>query len=241
MNSEAESSGNAAINLGARQPLLITVLRSKHGGESRARPRPKTKKLSQARVVNPRRLNSAGLDPRGNPLREAIGRIISGSPFLNNRWRMGFCPRDSSLLTIPCSNPTWSKFKSCWLFFYSRYLNIYFSWRVINQRVKYLWNRVWKVNFPLFHCPWIALTRAERSLRRDKEAAKKGKEGERNGLGWKGKKKYPRKTRKKRKKCHVKLEDGKGESNSPSLQRFSFFFLRPVHRIIPEIWKFYSN
>lgn len=143
-------------------------------------------------------------------------------------------PRDSSLLTIPCSNSTWSKFKSCWLFFYSRYLNIYFSWRVINQRVspKYLWNRVWKVNFPLFHCPWIALTRAERSLRRDKEAAKKGKEGERNGLGWKGKKKYPRKTRKKRKKCHVKLEDGKGESNSPSLQRFSFFFLRPVHRII---------
>ena len=111
--------------------------------------------------------------------------LITRDPFLPDT------PRDSSLLTIPCSKPTWSKFKSCWLFFYSRYLNIYFSWRVINQRVspKYLWNRVWKVNFPLFHCPWIALTRAERSLRRDKEAAKKGKEGERNGLGWKGKKK----------------------------------------------------
>lgn len=73
-------------------PFNYGVTDSKHGGESRARPRPKTKKLSQARVVNPRRLNSAGLDPRGNPLREAIGRIISGSPFLNNRWRMGFCP-----------------------------------------------------------------------------------------------------------------------------------------------------
>lgn len=102
--------------------------------------------------------------------------------------------------------------------------------------------------FPtLCYCPWIANGRVNTgrvAWKRDKEAAKKEKEGERKRKS----SRYPRKTRKKRKSAtwNWKMEKEKAilwSSPSPLCSscscRFFSFFLCPVHRIIPEIWKWF--